>query len=182
MCINIRNKHSCSTAVILEIYNNMKITKDNVATLSAGLGAVAGMRTTIAPAVLSHFLSKNPKKALRKSNLSFMQSPTAAIITKVLSAAEITADKMPGAPNRTIFAQTLPRVLSGALVGAVLFQASKQNIVNGILIGGASALASTYASFYLRKLLNKVPYLKDPVLGAAEDVLAVRSGMSLMNG
>lgn len=159
----------------------MKITKNNVARLSAGLGAVAGMRATIAPAIVSHFLSNNPKKALRKSKLAFMQSPAAGIITKVLSAAEITADKLPAAPDRIAFPQILPRVLSGALVGAVLFQAGKSNIINGIMIGGASALAATFASFYLRKNLAKIPYVKDPLLGAVEDVLAVRSGASLMN-
>lgn len=157
----------------------MKFTKDNVVQLSAGLGAVAGMRASIAPAIASHYLSKNPKKALAKSNLSFMQSPTTAAVTKVLGGAEFVADKMPGAPNRIAFAQILPRVLSGALVGAAIYQAGKKDATEGMLIGGVSALAATFVSFYARKLLGKIPYLKDPVLGAVEDVLAVRSGTSL---
>ena len=158
----------------------MKITKDNAVKLSAGLGAIAGMRTTIAPAVVSHYLSKNPKSALAKSKLAFMQSPTAAVVTKALSLAEMTTDKLPGTSDRIILPQTLPRVLSGALVGAVIFQASKQKITNGILIGGAAALVATFASFYIRKYLSKVPYVKDPLLGAAEDYVAVSSGASLM--
>lgn len=158
----------------------MKINKNNVAKLSAGLGAVAGMRTTIAPAVVSHYLSRNPKKALAKSRLGFIQSPTASMVTKLLTAAEVVADKMPAAPNRIIFAQTLPRVLSGAFVGAVIYKAGKQSAAEGVLIGGVSALAATYASFYLRKLLGKVPLMKDPLLGAVEDVMAVRSASSLM--
>lgn len=158
----------------------MKITKDNVAKISAGLGAVAGMRVTLAPAIVSHFLSNSPNRALKKSKLAFMQSPAAGIITKVLGAAEITADKLPAAPDRISLPQLLPRVLSGALVGAVLFQAGKSSLVNGILIGGASALAASFASFYMRKSLSKLPYVKDPLLGAIEDVLAVRSGASLM--
>lgn len=159
----------------------MKITKNNVTKLAAGLGAVAGMRTTIAPAVVSHFLSNNPKKALGKSKLSFMQSSAASIITKVLSLAEITGDKLPAAPDRIVLQQTLPRVLSGAFVGAVLFQATKGSLAKGMLIGGASAFASTYVSFYIRKYLGNIPYLKDPILGAVEDVVAVRSGMSLLH-
>ncbi|AHM58856.1 hypothetical protein D770_02945 [Flammeovirgaceae bacterium 311] len=158
----------------------MKINKNNVARLSAGLGAVAGMRTTIAPAVLSHYLSHNPKKSLAKSKLGFMQSSTAAVVTKILTAAEIVADKLPAAPNRIIFSQTLPRVLSGAFVGAVVYKAGKQSSVEGILIGGASALAATYASFYIRKLLGKIPLVKDPLLGVIEDVVAVRSASSMM--
>ncbi len=160
----------------------MKITKNNVVKLSAGLGAVAGMRAAIAPAIVSHYLSNNPRKAVAKSNLAFIQSPTAGVVTKVLGAAELTADKLPAAPNRIAFAQTLPRVLSGAFVGAVLSQAAKTNIITGMLVGGASALATTYVSFFLRKMLSNIPYVKDPILGAVEDYVAISSGAALMKG
>jgi uncharacterized membrane protein len=86
----------------------MKITKNNVTTLSAGLGAIAGMRASLAPAIVSHYLNKRPKSALKKSKLSFIQTPAAGIVTKVLGAAEITADKLPAAPDRIILMQTLP--------------------------------------------------------------------------
>lgn len=74
----------------------------------------------------------------------------------------------------------MAKVLSGAFVGAVLFQTVKQSLAKGILIEGASALAATYVSFYARMYLTKVPYLKDPMVGAVEDVVAGRSGLSLM--
>ena len=158
----------------------MKNKTNSLVKTVAGLGAVAGMRTTIALAVASHYLNKKPKKALAKSKLAFMQSPKASVITKWLSAAELAADKNPNGPNRISLPQLLPRIASGGLVGAVLYQANKKDAVTGFLIGGAAAFTSTYVSFYLRQLLDKIPYVKDPLVGGLEDMVAYKSALSLM--
>ncbi len=158
----------------------MKNKMNNLVKAAAGLGAVAGMRTTIALGAASHYLSKKPKKALAKSRLGFMQSSKASTITKFLSAAELAADKNPNGPNRISLPQLLPRIASGGLVGAVLFQANKEDALQGFLIGGTAALTSTFVSFYLRQLLDKIPYVKDPLVGALEDMVAIRSSMALM--
>lgn len=146
-----------------------------------GLGAVAGLRATIAPAVASNYLSKHPNTALAASKLKFVQSPVTSIVTKVLSAAEISGDKLPNAPNRIILPQIAARVASGALVGATIFVANRESLLKGALIGGASALAATFGSFYARKYLDKIPHVKDAVVGAVEDTLAIGSGVKLIN-
>jgi uncharacterized membrane protein len=146
----------------------------------AGLGAVAGMRATIAPALASHFLSKAPNDDLAGSKLSFVQSPVTAMVTKILSAVEIAGDKLPYTPNRIAFPQILARIGSGAFVGAAMFQANRQSLLKGALLGGASALAATFASFYLRKYIDKIPSVIDPVTGAVEDAIAIGSGMALL--
>lgn len=148
--------------------------------LIAGLGAVAGMRTNIAPAALSHVLSKNPSKKLEHSKLSFIQSPTVSKLTKFLSLLEMGADKMPGTPARITTQQAMARVISGAFVGATVYKANKGSLLKGLLIGGTAALASTYAMYYLRKSLTNIPYIKDPMLGALEDLLSVKLAMSLV--
>jgi hypothetical protein len=74
----------------------------------------------------------------------------------------------------------LARVATGGLLGVVLFQANKEDAVKGFFIGGAAAFTSTYISFYLRQYLEKIPYVKDPLVGALEDAIALKSGMSLM--
>ncbi len=148
---------------------------------AAGLGALAGLRTTIPPAVISHFKNNDPDAALAHSNLGFIQSPAAAIITKIAGMAEASADKAPGAPDRIAVAQVLPRVASGALVGAIVFQANRGNVIKGTIIGGVAALAATYASFYLRKRLKKVPFVKDSVLGLLEDMFVLNGSKLILN-
>ncbi len=147
-----------------------------------GLGAVAGLRATIAPAAASNYLSKHPDVDLKSSKLRFIQKPITAIITKVLSAAEIAGDKSPKSPNRIAAPQVLARVASGALVGATIFRANRESMLQGALIGGGSALAATFASFYARKSLDKLPHVKDTFVGAFEDAIAIGSGVKLMNG
>lgn len=156
--------------------------QSNVLLQTIGLGAVAGMRATLAPAVASHYLSNHPNPALSRSALRFIQMPVTALITKLLSAAEITGDKLPDTPNRTIPPQLLARVASGAFVGAVIYKANKQNMVEGMLLGGASALAATFASFYVRKYADKLPFVKDSVAGAVEDFVALGTGISIIKG
>jgi len=145
-----------------------------------GLGAVAGMRATLAPAVASHYLSNHPNPALSRSSLRFIQLPVTAVITKLLSVAEITGDKLPNGPDRIILPQLLARVASGAFVGATIFKANRQSVVNGILIGGASALAATFISFYARKYADKLPFVKDQFAGVVEDAVALGTGISII--
>ncbi|WP_462265033.1 DUF4126 family protein [Mucilaginibacter sp.] len=145
-----------------------------------GLGAIAGLRASVAPAVASNYLSKHPDSDLKNSRLRFIQKPVTAIITKILSVAEIAGDKSPKSPNRIVPPQIAARVASGALVGATVFKANREAALTGALIGGATALATTFASFYVRKYLDKLPHVKDSFVGAFEDAIAVGSGIKLM--
>jgi uncharacterized membrane protein len=145
-----------------------------------GLGAVAGMRATVAPTVLSFFLNRHPSKTLAKSGLSFIQSPVTALITKVLTGAEFVGDKLPNGPNRIIFPQVAVRVASGALAGAGLFRSNKAGIAKGLVLGGASALAVTFGSYYLRKYIDKKFHAKDSVVGGIEDLISLASGWAVM--
>lgn len=145
-----------------------------------GLGLIAGLRASIAPAIASNYLSKHPDSNLSKSRLRFIQKPATAMITKVLGLAEMVADKAPAAPNRIIPPQIGARIASGALVGAVMFKANRQAAMEGMIVGGISALAATFASFYARKYLDKIPHVKDTMVGAFEDALAIGSGTKLL--
>jgi uncharacterized membrane protein len=74
----------------------------------------------------------------------------------------------------------LARVASGAFVGATIFKANRQSVVNGILIGGASALAATFISFYARKYADKLSFVKDQFAGVVEDAVALGTGISII--
>lgn len=156
------------------------MTNTKIIAKAIGLGAVAGMRATVAPTVLSYFLNKHPSKALAKSGLSFIQSPVTGIITKILTGAELVGDKLPNGPNRIIFPQVAVRVASGALAGAGLFRANKAGTAKGLVLGGASALAVTFATFYLRKYVDKKLHAKDPLVGGIEDLISLASGWVIM--
>lgn len=143
------------------------------------LGTLAGMRTTSAPAIISHILSHHQSKSLSHSPLKFMQSKTVAAALKVLALGEIAGDKLPSAPNRIKPVATGARVLSGVLAGAVIYKTAGGNIVLGALLGGTAAFASTFGTFYLRKSLVKNSHIIDPVIGAIEDALVIGSGVGL---
>ena len=154
--------------------------KDKTLKQIIGLGIISGMRTTFSPAIVAHFLSIKQNPALAKSKLAFMQSPTAAVVTKLLSVAEITGDKLPSTPNRIVASQVTARVGAGAFAGAIIATAKKDKVTTGALIGGVTALAATFATFYLRKYISKNTFIKEPITGALEDAVALGSGFLIM--
>ncbi len=145
-----------------------------------GIGTLAGMRTSSAPAVTSQVLSHHYSKRLKNSPLNFMQSKKVANVLTALIVVELIGDKLPTAPNRTKPAGIIFRGLSGALAGASIYKASGNNVLTGTLIGAATAVASTYISFLLRKSIVKNTSVIDPIIGALEDVLVIGAGVGLV--
>lgn len=145
-----------------------------------GIGALAGMRTSSAPAITSQILSHHYSKDIKNSPLSFMQSKTVANTLTFLTIGEVILDKIPSTPNRIKPAGFAFRCLSGALAGASIYKATGGNVLLGTLLGSASAAASTYLSFVLRKNTVEKTKIIDPVIGAIEDALAVGAGIGLV--
>lgn len=145
-----------------------------------GIGALAGMRTSSAPAITSQILSHHYSKNIKNSPLSFMQSKTVANTLTFLTIGEVILDKLPSTPNRIKPAGFAFRCLSGALAGASIYKATGGNVLLGTLLGSASAAASTYLSFVLRKNTVEKTRIIDPVIGAIEDALAVGAGIGLV--
>ncbi|MDB5118310.1 MAG: putative rane protein [Mucilaginibacter sp.] len=146
-----------------------------------GVGLLAGMRSASAPAITSHILSHHHSKKLEKSPLNFLQSNTVANVLKVMAIAEFVGDKLPSAPNRIKPVVIAARCLSGALAGAGIFKASGGNVAIGALLGGTTAFASTFGSFFLRKSTVKTSGVIDPIIGAIEDALVIGAGVGLAN-
>lgn len=145
-----------------------------------GLGIVAGMRATVSAAVISHFYSKKNKSSLTKSRLGFIQSPVAAVVTKVLTAAEIAGDKIPGGPDRIIAPQVIARVASGAFSAALLSVKKKDKMAEAMVIGGAAALAATYGFFFLRKYISEKFAVNNVAAGAVEDTIALGAAILIV--
>jgi len=79
---------------------------------AVGIGVVAGLRSLMAPAVVSwaaHLGWLN----LHGSPLAFMGSTLAAAMFSLLAIGELIADKLPRTPKRTAPAPLLARILMG---------------------------------------------------------------------
>lgn len=145
-----------------------------------GLGMIAGMRSMSAPALLSQHLSNHKHLGLVGSKIGFLQSKPFALLTKFLAAGELAGDKMAQSPDRISPAQLTGRVLSGALVGAGVYQANRDSMLKGAIIGATSAIAFTFISYYIRREISKSPKVNDKIVGFAEDALVVTGGAALM--
>jgi uncharacterized membrane protein len=144
-----------------------------------GLGILAGMRSASAPALTSHILSHHHSNRFGRSAFGFMQSDKVANILKVMALGELIADKLPSTPNRIKPAVLVVRCLSGALAGASIYKAIRQNAGLGAALGAGAALASTYGSYYLRKNTVSKTKIMDPMIGAIEDALVIGAGVGL---
>lgn len=147
-----------------------------------GLGAVAGIRSMTPPALLSRAASRGEVPGIGKTPFAFLASPRAARLLTVLALGEISADKLPFAPDRTSIPGLAGRLATGALAGAALFSADGRNGAAGGAFGAASSLASSYLSYYLRAGAQQRFGLPSPVLGLVEDAVAVSLGLLSLEG
>ena len=146
------------------------------------IGVVAGMRSMMAPALVSHKLSTITPKPLSGSTLQFMTSPKTATTLAILAGGELIGDKLPNAPDRTGWPQILGRLASGALSGAALAQADGHLPEYGGLAGALGAAVGSFTFFHLRHWLTHEKNLPDPLIALTEDALAFGAGLLIIKG
>jgi uncharacterized membrane protein len=141
-----------------------------------GLGAIAGLRSMSAPALLARSVRRGDLDA---PDLPFLGSPRISGLLALLAVGEMIADKMPFIPSRTSAPSLLGRLLSGALVGATLFTSEGRHGNSGAILGALSALAAAYAGEGLRSagVRKGIP---DPILATLEDRLVLTLGTRLL--
>lgn len=130
-----------------------------------GVGVVAGMRSTLAPALVSRHLAR------RHPNTTLLSSPHAARLLRFMAAGEILADKAPFMPDRTDTPALVGRALSGALATMALSPRRRPRWRLALWAAGA-AVAST---FVMHRVRGALP-MPNAVAGALEDALAVGLG------
>jgi uncharacterized membrane protein len=154
----------------------MKDRAKTVSTLQiAGLGAIAGMRTMSAPALVAAYLQRQ-----QVAGSFWLGSRGAVVATRLLAAGELVADKLPGIPARTNALPLLGRALSGALVGATLSAVEKRPRLPGAALGATAAVAAAFAAYHARRALTHDLDLADPLVAVAEDTLALGMGRLLL--
>ena len=142
-----------------------------------GLGAVAGMRTMSAPALLSYAATTGQDEGLSETPLA---SQNVSKTLGLLAIGEMITDKLPGIPDRTSAPSLAARAASGAFAGAVIFKSRKKKIGIGAAVGALEAVASAFAFFHLRREAGKQLNVPDPVVAIAEDALVVGAGFTIL--
>ena len=138
--------------------------------LAVGIGAVAGLRTLAAPAVLAWAAKR---RWIRLGNSPFATIISAQASTRLtdLAVSELIADKLPFTPSRLKAGPLASRVVSGAVCGATIYGVVERPLVEGAVLGGVGAIAGAFAGYHMRKKLRRD--MPDVGVAVLEDILAI---------
>ncbi|HSP80657.1 MAG TPA: DUF4126 family protein [Myxococcaceae bacterium] len=143
---------------------------------AAGLGAVAGMRCFSAPAFLSLLGARKGAAPIERT----LSSKAGARTLSVLALGELVGDKLPGVPARIEPPALASRILSGGLVGALVARRNRQPVLGLVLLGAATAVASSFAFYSLRRFATQRLHVPNVLAGLLEDALVVTAGNRLL--
>jgi uncharacterized membrane protein len=99
----------------------------------------------------------------------------------VAFAGEVVADKLPATPPRTTIGPFLQRLATGGTVGAAVHYDAGRSRPVGALLGAAGAGAGAWAGSTVRAFVAERTRLPNPLLGAAEDVVAVGLALAVIS-
>jgi uncharacterized membrane protein len=140
------------------------------------LGAVSGMQSMMAPAVIAW--------SARKSGVDLESTPFSAFkgvgigrTAVAMVVGELLADKEPFVPNRADSTALLARAVSGGAAGAAVFKARRRSMLVGALVGAAAAVGAAYGTYYLRKSAGRYFNVSDRVVALVEDGIALTAGL-----
>jgi uncharacterized membrane protein len=146
------------------------------------LGAVAGVRSMTAPALISRAASRGDVAGIEDTPFSALASPKVAWALALLAIGEAAVDKLPNAPDRISTPGLMGRIGSGALVGAALFTSEGRKGTAGAAIGLLCAVLAAYSSYYLRVGASERLGIRNWTAGLFEDALALSTGLLTLRG
>ncbi|MBV9454376.1 MAG: DUF4126 family protein [Rubrobacter sp.] len=149
---------------------------------AALLGAVAGVRSMTAPALLSRAASRGDVAGIGGTPFAALASPKVRRALALLAIGEAVGDKFPNAPDRTSIPGLMGRVGSGALVGAALFTSEGRKGTAGAAMGLLCAVLAAYPSYYLRVGATERLGARNWTAGLVEDALALSTGLLTLRG
>ena len=144
----------------------------HLATLS--IGAVAGLRTMMAPAAVC-WAAWLGWIDLEGSWLAFLGYRYSPWILTVLALGELVADKLPSTPSRKVPLQFGARIVSGALCGAAFGVGLGAGAVGGAFAGAVGAVAGTLVGAAARARLAAA-FGRDRPAALIEDAVAILGG------
>lgn len=135
------------------------------------IGAIAGLRSLTAPAVVS-WAARLGWLHLEGTWLAFLGFAATPYILSVAAIGELVNDKLPRTPSRKAPGPSIARVLSGALCGAAL-GATRQALIGGLVAGALGAMAGTLGGYELRAWLVRAIGGNDLPVALLEDAIAI---------
>jgi uncharacterized membrane protein len=144
------------------------------------IGAVTGLRSLTAPAVVAWSAHLNWLN-LHNTALSFMGSTIAAIIFTVLAVGELVVDKLPSTPSRLKPRGLGARIVLGGLSGACVALGGVQSLALGAVLGVAGGLAGAFAGNKVRSGLVSALKVPDFVIALLEDATAIAGGFYIVS-
>lgn len=130
-------------------------------TTAALLGAIAGMRSLLAPAVV---VKAHP----RSDHVEPLQR-----VLSVAATLELLGDKTRFVPARTTLLPFSGRMACGALAGYFGARGERRGRLAAAALGGATAALSTQAMYRVRRLLSRELGLPNTAAGLLEDAAAL---------
>lgn len=141
-----------------------------IALLAFPIGIVAGLRTMIAPAVVS-WAAHLDIIDLGGTWLAFLGYQWTPWILTALALAELVADQLPSTPSRTVPMQFGARLVSGGLSGAALGMAGG-TMIGGLIGGVIGAVVGTLGGRTVRARLAAI-LDRDRPAALIEDAVAI---------
>ncbi len=149
-----------------------------------GLGAIAGMRSLAAPAILSRQAARGGTWGngldFDRTGFQWLGRPFYSIVLGLLAAGEASGDKIKGVPARTHPISLAVRAAAGALVGGAIFAGEDEPPALGAIFGAGAAITMTFLAYFLRQKIAESGRLNDRALGLGEDLLVAALGACLL--
>ncbi len=142
-------------------------------------GAVAGLRSMTAPALISR-LVQSGRLPMASSVSTIFQHMSSTKISTALAVGELIADKLPFIPSRISTGPLIGRAITGGLSGAAIANSRRRSPLLGAMLGAAAALGAAYAAYQLRKKITTDWHIPDTLVALAEDAIAVGVGYSAL--
>lgn len=139
-------------------------------TKAASLGALSGMRSIPALAVVSDAAEDHKDAGLNHIARDILAAPRVAALLKAMAVGEMMMDKMPFIPARTKLVPLMGRAVMGAAVGAAVMPRASWL---GGGIGALSAVGAAHLAYMTRKALHEKYEIPDGLLGVVEDAAVV---------
>jgi uncharacterized membrane protein len=146
---------------------------------AAGIGAVAGLRSLMAPALVAQ-AARTGSIDLSTGPVAFLGTQLVADIVTGLALAELVVDKLPATPDRIAQFPLAARAVSGALVGAAVYSARRKDPRPGALVGALAAVGAAFIGFALRRKLTRDTKVPNFLVALAEDAITIGIAVAVL--
>ncbi len=138
------------------------------------LGIVAGLRSMLAPALVSWF-ARSGALPVTGTPLAFMGYRYTPLILSVLALGELIVDTLPTTPSRKAPPGLIARIVTGSLSGATIGTVG-HSLGLGLILGLIGALAGTFGGAAVRARLTSA-FGRDLPAALLEDLVGVAVGV-----